>query len=112
VVNRAGEPVSVSETNSQNSSPLLVIGDSFIGVPNDYGVFGADLLAHIAYETGIIPSRVQDVAATMMPRLSRMGKEFFKDRRVVVFAFSLNSMFGKSTVNPPYYDWAVIDFAE
>lgn len=105
VLGPGGAPVASSDFRSS----VLVIGDSFIGVPTAYGVRSADFLAHLAKETGFVPTRfeVGGGAPQIMHHLARKGRTFLQGRRVCVLVFSIGYLFlnevdTKST-------WAEID---
>lgn len=91
VLDANGTPLRPSDPRS----PLLVMGDSFIGVPEYFGVPSASFVAHLAKETGVIPVRlvVQSGTPQIMQHLARKGHAFLDERRVCVFAFNANYLF-------------------
>lgn len=76
------------------ASPVIVMGDSFIGFKIASGVEGVDIPAHIAYETRIVPTRLEswEGASQIMRRMARRGPDFLKGRRVCIFALSESYM--------------------
>lgn len=101
-----GKPVVLGLHNS----PILVVGDSLIGVPTDYGLPGADLLAHLSYLTGVFPSRIQGTASSILQVIARLGPNALKDIRVLVFMFHEDVMYGRNAGQFAYlFNWVIVD---
>lgn len=108
VLDENGAPLQTSDPQSL----LLVMGDSFIGVPEYFGVPSANFVAHLAKETGVISARlvVQSATPQIMQHLARKGHAFLNERRVCVFAFNINYLFHIYRFDEtPDIEWTIID---
>jgi hypothetical protein len=95
-----------------NGSPILAFGVSFVLVPKQYGCPSANLPAHIAKETGVIPSRMMVASGgpRMMRHLARQGAGLLAARRVCVFAFNARYAYVRKGQEADWrWDWAVVD---
>jgi|GEM_PF-5954645 len=92
--------------NYPQDSPLLVIGDSFVRTPEAYGIQGANIAAHLAFETGLAPTYFIRVAEShrIAHHLGRMPLAYVQNRRVVVFFLNGDYLF------PARRQWAAFDF--
>lgn len=75
--------------------PLLLFGDSFVKVPNGYGVDSANIAAQVAYELGHLPSyftRPGD-AHRIGRHLAQQQPSFLAGRKVAVFFFNGENVF-------------------
>jgi hypothetical protein len=99
---------------SDERSPILAMGDSFLGVPRgNYKVPGADLPAHLARETGILPRRLEvgGGAPQLMVHLARAGSETLEGVRVCLYVFRENYMYRQDT-STSKFNWQVVDLPE
>ena len=80
-----------------NASPVLVFGDSFVKVPESYGLPGANIAAHLAFETRVIPSYLTrpGAASRMNRNLARMPLTFLQNRKVAIFFFRIDDLFAR-----------------
>jgi alginate O-acetyltransferase complex protein AlgJ len=74
----------------KSASPVLLLCDSFGGVPAPYGVRNAALPVHLAAEMGFRPRtfRVEGGAPQMLVHLSRADPAILRGVRVCVFFFN------------------------
>lgn len=84
------DPLTPMPEASTELSPLLLLSDSFGGVPSSYGVLNANLSVHIAAQTGVLPRilRVGAGAPQMLVHLARSDPRFLQGVRVCILAFS------------------------
>ena len=77
----------VLEITEANNSPVLFIGDSYLGAPN-FSV-GASIPQYTAYQTRVIPNWLmrRAWASGICRFLVQKGDGFLKDRKVCIFAF-------------------------
>ena len=90
------------------TSPVLLAGDSFTRCPKMYGLDGAGLMDHLAYESKVLPATlsINGSASQIMRNLAREGPSFLKDRTALVYAFSTSALFTQAhSENHPNRDW-------
>lgn len=82
-------------------SPFLLLSDSFGGVPADYGVRNANLLAHLAARTGryVHHKQVGGGAPQMLKHMAKDAAALLNGRRVCIFLFAEQYLFSHSTEN-------------
>jgi alginate O-acetyltransferase complex protein AlgJ len=89
----------------QKGSPVLLIGDSFLGVFQRTGCKSAGVSAHIAYNLGL-PVQVTmsyGGGADMVGRIERLGREGLKSTKLVVWMMTARDLYD-------YYDaWKVLE---
>lgn len=109
VLDLEGRPLPTRDPDS----PLLVVGDSFVQVPRNYGVPGADFLAQLAKETGVLARRfdVGDGGPQMLRHLAREGRELFEGCRVCVFVFRELNLF-RHLLDDERYRWDIVRLPE
>ncbi len=104
-----------SPIETPHDSPILIIGDCFVLVPEELGVAGASLPSQLAKEIGVRPTILAESggAARIMVKLSRKGAGFLRHRRVVVFVGYADYFFVPWEGDPGgARDWVVIDLPE
>ncbi|MEI6534039.1 MAG: hypothetical protein WCN98_01775 [Verrucomicrobiaceae bacterium] len=93
-----GNPLHI---NDNTGSPVVILGDSFTQVPAVYphSVEGAALPMHVAYLSGVVPDRLSNMGSSdkAMTLLAREGGDFLANRRVLVFVFAPNRLFGQDS---------------
>jgi len=75
---------------SNDTSPLLIVGDSFAFCTKNRGIPGADIWAHIAKGTGIIPKTITKpaAAAKVKHHLKRLDDKALKQIKVCILFFN------------------------
>ena len=96
--------------NSAHPSPVVICGDSYINVPAYYGPRSADLPAHLALETGILPHRFSLGAGggRMMAAIKKAGGNTFQGRRVCIYIFREGRLF-KYDPEDEKAAWQIVD---
>ena len=93
-----------------DDGPILLLGDSFINVPNSFGVTSGDLAAHLVKELGVGVRRLQigGSAPQLMVHLARAGRARTRGVRVCVYLFREDYAFAHR-LDETKYRWQVVD---
>ncbi|MCB9878276.1 MAG: hypothetical protein H6835_11820 [Planctomycetes bacterium] len=91
VVTSDGQPL----PRQMAKGPVLLLGDSFVGVPTFYGVPAADIASHLVAQTGIATRRrsIGGSAPQLMVHLAKECDELLDGVRVLIFLFREDYMF-------------------
>lgn len=85
-------------------APILLVGDSFSGVPYAFGPANADLAAHLTKETGLLVRRLEvgSGGPQLMVHMAREGRALTQGVRVCVYVFRENYMWTHSETETKY----------
>ena len=91
-------------------APVLVIGDSFVSVPDFYGVPTASFTVHLIKETGLRTRMLAlgGAASQMLVHLAHADKKLLQGVRVCVFLFLESFLYGYSA-DDRLFHWQVVD---
>ncbi len=80
------------------ASPMVIMGDSYTRTPEYLpNGMGAALPMHVAYRLGVMPDVLESMGSSnkAMQLLAREGQNYLKGRRVLIFVFAPNRLFGQ-----------------
>lgn len=89
---------------------ILLVGDSFMYVPQWYGVPNADVGSQLIKETGVAIRRIGrgGGAPQLMVQMADAGRQLTKGVRVVIYTFREEYMFQHSPAEPKFR-WQVVE---
>jgi alginate O-acetyltransferase complex protein AlgJ len=86
-------------------SPVLMMGDSFLGVYQRTGCKSAGVSAHVAYNVKfpIYVSMIYGGGADMIDRIKRMGSDGLKRTKLIIWVMTARNLYDY------YNEWKIID---
>jgi hypothetical protein len=95
VVTEDGKPLDLP---LNPASPMVIMGDSYTRTPEYLkNGLGAALPMHVAFRFGVMPDVLESMGSSnkAMQLLAREGQNYLKGRRVLIFVFAPNRLFGQ-----------------
>jgi hypothetical protein len=111
----ASEDGTSLEVPLNSGSPVIIMGDSYTRIPHQYlpGGNGCAIPMHLAHRLGVLPDHLVRMgsSAQAMHLLAREGGNYLANRRVLVFIFANNRLFGTVARNVQHKDddWNMLE---